>query len=199
MIWDEYSIQKPVSEDALPVYLEASPDSSLSNSCRNRGMCRSTYIDSRSCRTHSYLSTLRVIDEHTGTTLFHHGGHIYTGSFRGYLPAMSSFLTLETGFQHCLHERCFPVKKEKNKFLDLPCHISQEKSGKTFWTQIQQAIISSSHHFVKSAEVYLPQFNILCLEKWCNIFNLSAHLDSNGTESTGLIYFATSHYFSLIQ
>ena len=115
MIWDEYSIQKPVSEDALPVYLEASPDSSLSNSCRNRGMCRSIYIDSRSCRTHSYLSTLRVIDEHTGTTLFHHGGHIYTGSFRGYLPAMSSFLTLETGFQHCLHERCFVMKKEKKQ------------------------------------------------------------------------------------
>lgn len=47
VFWDEYYIQKPVPEGALPVYVEASPDLSLSNSCRNRGVCRSIYTDSR--------------------------------------------------------------------------------------------------------------------------------------------------------
>lgn len=149
-----------------------------------------------SYRTHSFLYTLSdwwSYRHHPFASLW---SHLYC-SFRGYLPALSSFLTLETGFQCYLHERCFAVKKKKNSWPALP-HFTRK-----IWKKLSELkcnklllllpIILWSHQ----RYIYPKLTFYLCLEKWCHIFSSSAHLQM-GQKVLGLLHFVVSHYFSLL-
>ena len=130
MFWDEYYIQKPVPEGALPAYMEASPDPSLSNSCRNRAVCRSIYTDSRPIGLTAFYTHLEWLMIIQAPPFF--------------ITVVTSILAaLEAISQHCLVSSLEKLVSsvvymrgvlwwKKNKLPNLPCHISQGKSGKNF-------------------------------------------------------------------